>query len=62
MTLIHILSMDDTRGFLVVRDIPSIGICLSFTLFDLKVWIYRLGYYWSTGASLMCTDYLRTIR
>ncbi len=38
----------------------SLGFCLSFTLVDLKVWIFL--YYPTTGASLMCTAHLRTIR
>ncbi len=37
-----------------------IGFCLSFTLLDLKVWIYL--YYLTTGASLTCTAHLRMIR
>ena len=36
------------------------GFCLSFTLVDLKVWIYL--YYPTTGAILMCTELLRTTR
>ena len=40
--------------------INSLGFCLSFTLVDLKVWIYL--YYPTTGASLMFTALLRTTR
>jgi hypothetical protein len=37
-----------------------LGFCLSFTLVDLKLWIYL--YYPTTGASSMCMAHLTTIR
>jgi hypothetical protein len=38
----------------------SLGFCLSFTLVNLKLWIYL--YYPTTGSSSMCTAHSKTIK
>ncbi len=67
--LMSLIAAKSSKGMLVYWvpmlsflccPINSLGFCLSFTLFDLKVWIYL--YYPTTGVSLMCTAHLRTIR